>query len=199
MKRYWLIGFVAAGAVILGATLALRRPAAALKEPVAAVSPPAKPDVVLPVVSPPPAPAPANAEAPREPAPVPLAGPKPGQSTAAPKPPAKAAAPKEPLKDPVAREALAFVGADPEAEAYWYEAINDASLSAHERQDLIEDLNEDGLSNPSRPAPADLPLILNRIQILEWIAVDPMDKVNADAMEEAYKDLVNLAAKAASR
>ena len=35
--------------------------------------------------------------------------------------------------------------ADEGAEAYWYEAINDPSLSAHERQDLIEDLNEEGI------------------------------------------------------
>ncbi len=44
----------------------------------------------------------------------------------------------------MAREALALVGLDPGAEEYWYAAINDPDLSAHERSDLIEDLNEDG-------------------------------------------------------
>ena len=100
---------------------------------------------------------------------------------------------KEPLKDPAAREALAWVGADPEAEAYWYEAINNPDLSAHERQDLIEDLNEDGLSDPKHPGPEDLPLIINRILLVEEIGPGAMDQVNADAFLEAYKDLLNLA------
>ena len=97
------------------------------------------------------------------------------------------------LQDPVARVALAFVGADPDAEMYWYEAINNPSLSAHERQDLIEDLNEDGLTDPHNPTADDLPLILNRIQIIEDVVWDAMDEVNTDAFLEAYKDLVNLA------
>jgi hypothetical protein len=101
---------------------------------------------------------------------------------------------REPLKDPVARAALAFVGMDAQAEAYWYEAINDPSLSAHERQDLIEDLNEDGLSDPKRPTVDDLPLIVNRLMIIEHVGPDAMDAVNADAFQEAYKDLANLAA-----
>jgi hypothetical protein len=100
---------------------------------------------------------------------------------------------KDPIQDQMARAALAYVGADPEAEAYWYEAINDASLSAQERQDLIEDLNEDGLSDPKNPTLDDLPMILGRIEILETIVWDAMDEVNFDAILEAYKDLVNLA------
>lgn len=98
--------------------------------------------------------------------------------------------PKPPLQDPVARVALSFVGVDPDAEQYWLEAINDPSLSAHERQDLIEDLNEDGLSDPRRPTTEDLPLIVNRLLLLEEI--DAMDEVNADAIQEAYKDLANM-------
>jgi hypothetical protein len=100
---------------------------------------------------------------------------------------------KAPIQDPIARAALSFVGADPDAELYWYEAINDPSLPAQERQDLIEDLNEDGLSDPHRPTADDLPLILNRIQLIEQVVWDAMDEVNADAFLEAYKDLVNLA------
>ena len=101
--------------------------------------------------------------------------------------------PKEPPRDPVAREALYFVGADPRAEEYWWEAINDPSLPGHERQDLIEDLNEDGLSDPKRPTMDDLPLIVSRIELIEAIGEDAMDQVNADAFQEAYKDLLNLA------
>ena len=100
---------------------------------------------------------------------------------------------KEPLRDPLAREALALVGVDPCAGEYWYAAINDPELSAHERQDLIEDLNEDGLSDPRHPSLKDLPVILNRLQIIEVAGPYAMDQVNADAFQEAYKDLVNLA------
>jgi hypothetical protein len=105
---------------------------------------------------------------------------------------------REAVQDPMARVALAFVGTDPDAEMYWYAAINDPSLSAHERQDLIEDLNEDGLSDPHNPTMEDLPLILNRMQLIEVVVWEAMDEVNADAFQEAYKDLVNLAIQAMS-
>lgn len=100
--------------------------------------------------------------------------------------------PKPLLQDPLARVALTLVGADPQAEAYWAEAINDPSLSAHERQDLIEDLNEDGLSDPDHPQMEDLPLIINRLQIIDALGPYAMDEVNADAFDEARKDLVNM-------
>jgi hypothetical protein len=100
--------------------------------------------------------------------------------------------PREELKDPVARVALCFVGADPDAEQYWIEAINDPSLSAHERSDLIEDLNEEGLADPRGRNAEDLPLIVSRILLIEEVAPYAMDQVNADAFLEAYKDLVNL-------
>jgi hypothetical protein len=106
---------------------------------------------------------------------------------------------KERLKDPAAREALAWVGADPEAEAYWYGAINNPDLPAHERKDLIEDLNEDGLSDPKHPGPDDLPLIVNRILLIEELGPSAMDQANADAFQEAYKDLLNLADLAVGR
>jgi hypothetical protein len=114
------------------------------------------------------------------------------------KAPQTAAAPgarpgKPPIQDPMARAALSYVGADPDAELYWYQAINDPALPAQERQDLIEDLNEDGLSDPHNPTMDDLPLILSRIQLIEEVFWDAMDEVNADAFLEAYKDLVNLA------
>ena len=97
------------------------------------------------------------------------------------------------LKDPAARVALAWVGVDPAAEAYWYEAINDPNLPPNERKDLIEDLNEDGLSDPKHPTVDDLPLIVSRLFLIEAARPEAMDQVNADAFQEAYKDLVNLA------
>ena len=99
---------------------------------------------------------------------------------------------KEPLQDPDARAALSLVGADAEAEKYWVAAINDSSLPTHERQDLIEDLNEEGFDDPKNLTLADLPLIVSRLQLIEDLAPDAMDKVNADAFAEAYKDLANM-------
>jgi hypothetical protein len=105
---------------------------------------------------------------------------------------AKPARAKPPLQDPDARVALALVGDDPEAEAYWVAAINDPALPANERKDLIEDLNEDGLSDPKHPGPEDLPLIVSRIKLIEELAPYAMDPVNEDAFAEAYKDLLNM-------
>lgn len=99
------------------------------------------------------------------------------------------------FKEQVGRFALSAVGDDPDAEDAWIQVINDPSLSAEARQNLIEDLNEDGLSDPQNPSLADLPLILNRIQLIEELVPDAMDQVNWDALQEAYKDLVNMAAR----
>jgi hypothetical protein len=100
---------------------------------------------------------------------------------------------KPAIQDATARAALSLVGIDPEAEQYWVSAINNPNLPAEERQDLIEDLNQDGLSDPHHPSPQDMPLILSRIELIKALAPDSMDQVNADAFAEAYKDLVNLA------
>ena len=98
------------------------------------------------------------------------------------------------VEDPAARVALYFVGTgDPEADAYWASAIFDPSLPAEERKDLIEDLNETGMADPQHPSPADLPLILTRIQIIQQLAPYSIDQVDADAFAEAYNDLVGMA------
>jgi hypothetical protein len=104
---------------------------------------------------------------------------------------------KPPIEDPLARDALSLVGADPQATEYWMLAINDPGLSGHERQDLIEDLNEDGFPDPKNLTEDDLPLILSRIVLIEQLAPYSMDDVNADAFAEAYKDLLNMAGKLA--
>src|SRR5688500_9763782 len=110
-----------------------------------------------------------------------------------PKDPAKPK--KEPKEKPLEREALAFVGADPVAEAIWLGAINSPDVSAHDRSDLIEDLNEDGFTDPKNLTRDDLPLIVNRLELIEREGPYAMDDVNAAAFAEAYKDLVNMYAK----
>lgn len=105
---------------------------------------------------------------------------------------------KEPLVDPLAREALGLVGMDVNAEEYWLRAINDPTLPAGERRDLIEDLNEEGFPDPRNPSVDDLPLIENRIGLIEWIwqqpqsQLDDEDPVKARALLEAYRDLWNM-------
>jgi hypothetical protein len=84
------------------------------------------------------------------------------------------------------------VGVDTQAEEYWIEAINDPTLPSEERKDLIEDLNEDGLANPHLPTADDMPIITRRLELIEELAPYALDRVNAAAFAEAYKDLVNL-------
>ena len=96
------------------------------------------------------------------------------------------------VQDPAARLALSLVGADSDAEDYWTQAINDPNLPEEERKDLIEDLNEDGWSDPQHPTAEDMPIIAYRIQMSEQMMPNAMDQVNANAFAEAYKDLVNL-------
>jgi hypothetical protein len=106
---------------------------------------------------------------------------------------------KKVTTDPAARKALRGVGSDPEAERYWLAAINNPFLPPDERQDLIEDLNEDGLIDPRGSAADDLPLIENRIRLIEQLMPESMDRVNAEAFKEAHKDLLNLQTKLSRR
>jgi hypothetical protein len=92
----------------------------------------------------------------------------------------------------LARSALELVGSDPDAEEIWVNAINDPNRSSEERKDLIEDLNEDGFPDPKNVTEDDLPLILSRLLLIEELAPEAIDEVNADAFQEAYKDLVNM-------
>lgn len=103
------------------------------------------------------------------------------------------AAPEPVVPLPLARSALTTVGLDPEAEDAWATAINDPSLPPHARKDLIEDLNEEGFEDPKHLTPDDLPLIFSRLELIEDMAPDAMDEVNAAAFEEAYKDLLKMA------
>ena len=90
---------------------------------------------------------------------------------------------------------MSLVGDDDVAEAIWVRAINNPDLPPKERKDLIEDLNEEGFPDPKNLTPNDLPLIFSRLALIEEHAPDAMDDVNAAAFMEAYKDLVNMAAR----
>ena len=57
----------------------------------------------------------------------------------------------------------------------------------------MEDLNEDGLSDPQHPGPQDLPLIVNRIRIIEQLA-PYADDFMLEHLGEADKDLRNMLA-----
>lgn len=99
---------------------------------------------------------------------------------------------KRVLQNPEARVALSLVGVDPAAEEYWLGAIFDENLPDKEREDLIEDLNEEGLTDKKRPGPEDLPLILKRIALIEEIT-PRADEFMLRHLREAHKDLLNLA------
>jgi hypothetical protein len=204
MKTVILLALGFAIACVVAGVLMVSGPAADTHLPQATAARGVEParivDASQPAASPKEAPAATRASVPAPSTPAPQSAPSAEPSQAAAKAPSKVSQAnqgqspaKESLQDPLAREALAFVGADPMAEEYWFAAINDPDLPAHERSDLIEDLNEDGLSDPKHPGREDLPLILNRLVLIEKIAPTAPDQVNADALQEAYKDLQQLA------
>jgi hypothetical protein len=95
-------------------------------------------------------------------------------------------------KEPLARLALSFVGADAQANEFYQKTIDDPLLTRSDRKNLIEDLNQDGFPDRRNLTTRDLPLIQNRIALIEQLAPQAMDDVNAAAFQEAYKDLVNM-------
>jgi hypothetical protein len=94
-------------------------------------------------------------------------------------------------KEPLARLALSFVGHDAQANQFYEKTINDLTLTKSHRSNLIEDLNEDGL-NYRNLTPNDVPIIRNRLALIEQLAPHAADAVNAAAFKEAHKDLVNM-------
>ena len=95
-------------------------------------------------------------------------------------------------KEPFARLALNYVGADAQANEFYQKAINDLALSASHRKNLIEDLNQDGFPDTKNLTARDLPLIQNRLSLIEQLAPHAPDSVNAAAFKEAYKDLLKM-------
>lgn len=97
-------------------------------------------------------------------------------------------------REPLARLALSYVGTDANANELYQQAINDPLLTKNHRRNLIEDLNEDGLDFKNLTE-RDLPIIENRLALIEKLAPSAMDEANAAAFKEAYKDLQNMRAK----
>jgi hypothetical protein len=95
-------------------------------------------------------------------------------------------------KEPLVRLALSFVGVDAQANEFYQQAINDPVLTKNHRKNLIEDLNQDGFTDLKNLSARDLPLIQNRITLIEQLAPSATDPVNLAAFKEAYKDLVNM-------
>ncbi len=91
-----------------------------------------------------------------------------------------------------ARVALQGVGYDTVSEIVWMAAINDPYLAPNRRRNLIEDLNEDGFPDHRNITVDDLPLIENRMALIEDLFFDAIDDANAEAFLEAYKDLANM-------
>ena len=193
----WIItGVIVVCAIFVGALL-MNRPSPPSR-PVTTASTP-----VAPVAKAPSAPETTSAEETAAP-PVQLAKqPMPQSNPSHPKPQKTLSStpkpPKEPLHDPDARDALALVGLDPQAERYWLDAIFDTSLPDNEREDLMEDLNEVGFADPKNLTADDLPLIANRLQIIEELEPSINDPFMSEHLGEAYKDLVDMYAKAAGR
>ena len=95
-------------------------------------------------------------------------------------------------KEPLARLALSFVGLDAQANEFYQDAINDPVLTKDHRRNLIEDLNQDGFPDRKNLTANDLPLIQSRIALVEQLAPNATDPVNAAAFREAYKDLLKM-------
>jgi hypothetical protein len=95
-------------------------------------------------------------------------------------------------REPLARLALSYVGADSQANEFYQSSINDLSLSQSHRKNLIEDLNQDGFVDRKNLTTRDLPLIQNRLALIEQLAPTAADQANAAAFKEAYKDLLKM-------
>lgn len=89
-------------------------------------------------------------------------------------------------REPLARVALAYAGANPQANELYATAITDLALPKDHRRELIEDLNQDGFADKKNLTANDLPLIDNRIRLIEQLAPNNADPVNDAAFKEAY-------------
>ena len=104
-------------------------------------------------------------------------------------------------KEPLARLALAFVGANPQAEQLFHTAVLDGALTPDARRNLIEDLNQDGLSSKRNLSPEDLALVTARYRLTQtYLQQDYVqgDRVLLEAFKEADKDLRNMLQRAAA-
>jgi hypothetical protein len=93
-------------------------------------------------------------------------------------------------KEPFARVALNWIGVDGQADDFYLRAINDMTLSASHRKNLIEDLNY--LPDKRKVSASDLPIIDHRLDIIKDQMPKTSDPVNAAALVEAHNDLQNM-------
>jgi hypothetical protein len=93
-------------------------------------------------------------------------------------------------REPLNRLALRYVPSDAEATELWKKAINDPTTPKHQRQDLIEDLNDHGFPDPKHLTQRDLPLVDSRLALIDELAPAATDPVNTAAFQEARKDLL---------
>jgi hypothetical protein len=98
-------------------------------------------------------------------------------------------------KESLGRVALAYIGANEQALQLYHSAILDPTLTPDQRRNLIEDLNQDGLSNRRNPTADDLKIIANRYELAQTYLQQPYvqnDPVTAAAFQEALKDLAHM-------
>jgi hypothetical protein len=98
-------------------------------------------------------------------------------------------------KESLARLALTYVGASDQALDLYHKATLDPALKPDQRRNLIEDLNQDGLSNTRNPTPEDLKIIAQRYALTQtYLQQDYVknDKLLGAAFREADKDLANM-------
>lgn len=193
LKPSFILILLAAVMVVVASVFYASRPPVKNSAPPAASPPPVSVATVAAQIEPPAAPEILAVEKSADVSPAPKkSAAKPVSQTAA---NAKPKPPKPEIQDPDAREALSLVGVDPAAEQYWISAINNDKLPADERRELIEDLNQDGFIDRKNPGLEDFQLIISRIQLIEELALSAKDQVNADAFDEAHKDLLKMLAR----
>jgi hypothetical protein len=98
-------------------------------------------------------------------------------------------------KESLARLALTYVGANDQALELYHKATLDPALKPDQRRNLVEDLNQDGLSNTRNPTPEDLKILAQRYALTQtYFQQDYVenDKVLDAAFREADKDLANM-------
>ena len=104
-------------------------------------------------------------------------------------------------KEPLARVALAYVGANDQAMELYHAAVLDPALQPDQKRELVEDLNQDGLGSSKNPTADDLKIIANRYALTQaYLQQDYVqnDKVLNAAFREADKDLRRMLERAAA-
>lgn len=104
-------------------------------------------------------------------------------------------------REPLARVALAYVGANEQAGELYHAAVLDPSLQPDQKRELVEDLNQDGLGSTKNPTADDMKIIANRYALTQaYLQQDYVqnDKVLNAAFREADKDLRRMLERAAA-